>query len=186
MADNVQCLTRWQFDFSWYFYASSKRFLRRREKQAVMSGGKVRNKGSESLQENMKHFTSGFLVKRTAASLDRKPAAPESNPRWSQLRIAEFWLLVWSKYSQREPMEGTMENNLSPLLCRGYFVPFCIRQSRLFRNAEGLRRGCVLAVGGQSFCSEGCQVCEGFIVKFFSHDFRASSVWWNWETTAHG
>lgn len=46
-----------------------------------MSGGKVRNKGSESLQENMKHFALGFLVKRTATSPDRKPAAPESNPR---------------------------------------------------------------------------------------------------------
>ena len=27
--------------------------------------------------------------------------------------------------------------------------------------------GCVLAVGGQNICSEGCQVCKGFIVEIF-------------------
>lgn len=50
-------------------------------KQAAMRDGKVRNKGSESLQGNMKHFTLGFLVKRTATSPDGKPAVPESSAR---------------------------------------------------------------------------------------------------------
>lgn len=46
-----------------------------------MSRSKVKNKGGESLQGNMKHFALGFLVKRTATSPNRKPAAPESYPR---------------------------------------------------------------------------------------------------------
>lgn len=70
------------------------------------------------------------------------------------------------KVQSREAHGRHNGRQLSPLLCRGYFVPFCVQQGHLFRNAEDLR-GCVLVVGGQSFCSEGCQVCEGFIVEFF-------------------
>lgn len=64
-------------------------------------------------------------------------------------------------------MEGTMENNLSPLLCRGYFVPFCIRQSRLFRNAEGLRRGCVLRLVGRVSAVKGVKYARVLLLNFF-------------------
>lgn len=32
---------------------------------------------------------------------------------------------------------------------------------------------CVLTVGGQNICSEGCQVCKGFIVEMFFIGFQS-------------
>lgn len=58
-----------------------KEVLEEKREAAVISGSKVKNKGSETSQGNKKHFALGFLVKRTATSPNRKPAVPESNPR---------------------------------------------------------------------------------------------------------
>lgn len=33
--------------------------------------------------------------------------------------------------------------------------------------------GSVLTVGGQNICSEGCQVCKGFIVEMFFIGFQS-------------
>lgn len=187
MADNVQCLTRWQFDFSWYFYAFSKtkRLLRRRVKQAVMRGGKVRNKGSESLQGNMKHFALGFLVKRTATSPDRKPAVPESNPRWSQLRIEEFWLLVWSKYSQGEPVEGTMEDNCLPYFVEGILFLFAFSRVIFSEMPRILEVVCWWLMGRVS-AVKGVKYARVLLLNFFFSWFQSIQRVMRRETTVHG
>lgn len=148
-------------------------FLRKREdSRNECSQGK--NKGSERLLGNTKHFALGFLVKRTSTSPNRKPAAPESHPMWChqqiELVLSSGLVMVQSKgaHTRHDWKE------MSPLLWRSYFVPLRGQQNWVFPEMPRIVELAVCwQLVGRISALEGVKYARVFIVHKYSERLQS-------------